>query len=172
MSNISSHARVIEQKLDDILLHLNRNSGGSKGANRGDEHPHISGAPPSATPTGVYSASTEVEEISSDVVTIIPGFQMTHDKADLVLKEYMSTMVYHFPFVPLPPAVCKTSFMLKETPLLLKTILSVCMPSSPDVNRSFETWFRQHIAHRVVVSMERNLELLQAILVFLAWWVI
>ncbi|KAJ5676169.1 hypothetical protein N7462_009066 [Penicillium macrosclerotiorum] len=59
--------------------------------------------------------------------------------------------------------------MLKETPLLLKTILWVCKSSLLYTNKSFEIWFRRHIAHRVVVLMDKNLELLQAILVFLAW---
>ena len=79
----------------------------------------------------------------------------------------MTTMVPEFPFVPL--STKNSSSMLKDKPLLLKTILWVCRPPPPEVSAVFESWFRQHVANEAVVLMHKELELVQAILVFLAW---
>lgn len=96
-----------------------------------------------------------------------PGSEISSSEADEVLQEYMASMLPEFPFVPLSST---SSFdMLKENPLLLRVILWVCRPPKPEVSSVFESWFRQHIANEVVVLMNKNLELVQAILVFLAW---
>lgn len=76
-------------------------------------------------------------------------------------------MLPHFPFVPLS---CYNAYDLyKEKPLLLKTILWVCRPPGQEASAAFHFWFRQHVAHQIVVLLTKSLELIQAILVFLAW---
>lgn len=88
-------------------------------------------------------------------------------EADQVLQEYMTVMLPQFPFVPLP---CHNAYdMFKDKPLLLKTILWVCRPPKPEAFAAFESWLRQHIAHQTVVLSNKSLELVQAILIFLAW---
>lgn len=79
----------------------------------------------------------------------------------------MTVMFPQFPFVPLP---CHNAYdMFKDKPLLLKTILWVCRPPRPVAYAGFENWLRQHIAHQTVVLANKGLELVQTILVFLAW---
>lgn len=103
----------------------------------------------------------------SGSVFIVPDFQLSFSEADQVLLEYMTIMLPQFPFVPLP---CHNAYdMYKDKPLLLKTILWVCRPPKPETSVAFESWFRQHIAHQTVVLMNKSLELVQAVLVFLAW---
>ncbi|KAL4865924.1 hypothetical protein BDV12DRAFT_199692 [Aspergillus spectabilis] len=92
---------------------------------------------------------------------------MPFSEADEILKEYTMIMLPQFPFVPLSSQNAHDLYQLK--PLLLQTIISVCRPAEQDAYAAFETWFRQHIAHQTVVLMKKNLELVQAILVFLAW---
>lgn len=104
---------------------------------------------------------------SHGLIFIVPGFEISFAEADQVLQEYMTTMVPEFPFVPLSSE--KSSDMFKDKPLLLKTILWVCRPPPPEASSAFENWFRQHIANQTVVLMNKDLELVQAILVFLAW---
>lgn len=79
----------------------------------------------------------------------------------------MTTMLPEFPFVPLSPT--NSSELIKEKPLLLNTIPWVCRPPTPEASAAFESWFRQHIASQTVVLMNKDLELVHAILVFLAW---
>jgi hypothetical protein len=88
--------------------------------------------------------------------------------ADAVLDLYRTRYSPYFPFVPLP--VTATAAELEKTsPLLLRTVLQVAAPQTAAVQASVERWFRQQIAHRVIVERERSLELLQALLVWIAW---
>ncbi|KAF4840334.1 Transcriptional regulator WAR1 [Colletotrichum siamense] len=103
----------------------------------------------------------------TEAVTIIPGYQVTFQEADAVLQLYTSDFVAQFPFVPLPTHNAYDLYRTK--PLLFKTVLWTCSPPSRDLNAAFEKWFRQHVAHRVVVLLEKSLELLQSLLVFFAW---
>ena len=107
---------------------------------------------------------------TSSTISVVPGFEVSFSEADQVLREYMTSMLPEFPFVPL--ASTSSFNMLKDSPLLLKVILWVCRPPKPEVSSVFESWFRQHIANEIVVLMNKNLELVQAILVFLAWYVL
>ncbi|KAH0838926.1 fungal transcriptional regulatory protein [Fonsecaea pedrosoi] len=103
----------------------------------------------------------------SGSVSIVSGFQFSFSEANQVLQEYMITMVPQFPFVPLPSHDAYEMF--KDKPFLLKTILWVCRPPGPDASAAFESWFRQNVAHQTVVLMNKSLDVVQAILVFLAW---
>ena len=107
----------------------------------------------------------EVDLLQRESILIHPGFQVS--EADNVLSDYMVNMTPEFPFVPLRSGT--SSWMLKKTPLLTKTILGVCRPPAPDVSAAFENWLRKTIAHETVVLGNKNIELVQSILVFLAW---
>ena len=110
----------------------------------------------------------EATSSPSRSILIVPGFQVSFLEASQVLEEYRSTMLAEFPFVPLPSHnVCR---MYQEKPFLVKTILWTCRPPAPEASAAFETWFREHIAHQTISLMNKNLELVQALLVFLAWY--
>ncbi|OQE18700.1 hypothetical protein PENSTE_c017G09783 [Penicillium steckii] len=170
----ATHARALERKLDEIMSLLKEERERTARSERPSERPTFpSGGPPPMTiqasdqdqPT---SASTDQEKnLLHGSIFIVPGFEVSLSEADQVLEEYMTTMVPEFPFVPFPSK--NSSQMLKDKPLLLKTILWVCRPPPPEVSATFESWFRQYIANETVVLMNKNLELVQAILVFLAW---
>lgn len=156
---------MLEKKLDDIMALLTRErectfpSKGDAPTTRQasyQDRPLAASSNQSAG-TGLYNAS----------IAIVPGFEVSFPEADQILQEYMTTMVPEFPFVPL--STKNSSSMLKDKPLLLKTILWVCRPPPPEVSAVFESWFRQHVANETVVLMHKDLELVQAILVFLAW---
>ncbi|KAM6523284.1 hypothetical protein FSOLCH5_003903 [Fusarium solani] len=80
----------------------------------------------------------------------------------------MTEMLPQFPFVPLPSIDAYDLY--KRKPLLLKTILWVCRPPGPEAYAAFEDWFRQHVAYQTVVLMNKSLEIVQALLVFFAWY--
>ncbi|RDW76526.1 fungal specific transcription factor domain-containing protein [Aspergillus mulundensis] len=161
----ATHAKVLERKLDDIMALLTREQEHTPHSDRPIGRTTF---PSDAAPTTIPSprqASYQDPETRS--ISIVPGFEVSFSEADQVLEEYMTTMLPEFPFVPLSST--NSSDMLKDQPLLLKTILWVCRPPPPEPSAAFERWFRQHIAHHTVVLMNKSLELVQAILVFLAW---
>lgn len=93
---------------------------------------------------------------------------MTFYEADRALNIYRSLYAPYFPFVTIP--VMATAYDLYEkTPFLFRTIVSVSAPQAPNTQSDFKEWFRRYIAEHVVVNNERRLEILQALLVHMAW---
>lgn len=176
---ICSHAKIIEKKLDDIAMLLDRYRERPAPAERSTEHSSLSKEGNSTTPATTQAPDQEFSSIPliqsvqasfpprSGSIPVVPGFEIPFVEADQVLQEYMTVMLPQFPFVPLP---CHNAYdMFKDKPLLLKTILWVCRPPKPEASAAFESRLRQHIAHQTVVLGNKSLELVQTILVFLAW---
>lgn len=159
------------------MLLLNRNHDLAASVNPTTGPPPLN--PESLTPVTQVShqgrASTQLpqplEMSRSDSIYIVPGFQLSFSEADTILEEYMAVMLPQFPFSPLPS---RSSYdMYKEKPFLLKTILWVCRPPALEAATSaFEDWFRHYIAQQIVVLTNKTLELVQALLVFLAWYIL
>jgi hypothetical protein len=182
----SRRVKMIEQKLDGIMSLLDENRhllqpSSNTSAPAEPEQSSRSNAASSSLPispamTDAHQANqptpqpyttVEAQQLREQAFEIIPGFKMSFGDADLILQEYMSTMLPQFPFVPLETeSVVELS---REQPVLLKTILFACRPPSQSIRAEFEQWFRQYIAHQVVVLGAKRLELLQAIIIFLAW---
>ena len=100
-------------------------------------------------------------------IDIVSGLQMSVEEANRALKEYKEDFISQFPFIPI--SHCHVYDMYKEQPVLLKTILLTCRHQSYRARAVGDKWFREFISHHVVLLNEKRLELLQAILVFIAW---
>lgn len=59
--------------------------------------------------------------------------------------------------------------LYEKAPFLFRTIVAVTMPQGPMMQAEFKMWFREYVAQHVVINNEARLEILQAILVHLAW---
>ncbi|CAI6094679.1 unnamed protein product [Clonostachys chloroleuca] len=183
----STRVKAIEQKLEgimsllgehkDLLQHVNKTSGPSV------SQPLTAAPRPPTTdwniprlendqvqvaqPTLPSSFTQQLNSRETHKFEIISGYEMSFDEADQVLQEYMIMMLPQFPFVPLETT---DVFQLsREKPLLLKTLLFVCRPSDSQSRLNFDEWFRQHVAQQIVVLNRKNIELIQAIMIFLAW---
>lgn len=112
-------------------------------------------------PTSLLAHPTEQSIALSDT------FRITYDEADRKLDYYKTERMSNFPFVLTP--VSRAQVMVQQSPMLLRAILYSCRePSWPNM-AAMEQSFRQSIASRVVVHDERSLDVLQAILIFVAW---
>ncbi|KAI1655964.1 hypothetical protein F4813DRAFT_365923 [Daldinia decipiens] len=118
---------------------------------------------------GIPSALSSVPKPPEEYIDFPAGFRVSVVEADQVLFEYRTTMQPSFPYVNLPPWSARE--MLQDRPLLLKAIIYVCRPQPWPVKCEIEKWFREYFALHVVVQEERSLELLQAILIYIAWQV-
>ena len=135
------------------------------GASTADSSPSI---PPDTLRPSYRGAARSQALAPADSVEIIPGFTMTFYEADRALNLYRSLYAPCFPFVTIPVMV--TAYELFEkSPFLFRTIVSVTTPQSPDMQADYKIWFRHYIAEHVVVNNERRLEVLQALLVHVAW---
>lgn len=128
---------------------------------------------PSAGLVAPASLSAAISHPSSpnnlaDTIEIVKNFRVTLYKADRALNMYRSLYVPYFPFVPIP-AMMGAHDLYTKTPFLFRTVVAVTTPQAPAVQEEWRTWFRSWIAEHVVVNNEKRLEILQAILIYLAW---
>lgn len=76
----------------------------------------------------------------------------------------------NFPFVALGPEIFAEQLYL-EKPLLFRVVMLVAavntVSKQKEIKRSISTYIAQHI----VVQEERSLDLLQGLLVFIAWYI-
>ncbi|ESU11670.1 hypothetical protein FGSG_12782 [Fusarium graminearum PH-1] len=119
-----------------------------------DMVPHGPDIPPNLTPS----------------VELFPGFRISHQQASERLALYTRDYVPHFPFVPLPGAITSQELYI-ESSLLFWTILAVVSPLEDKVQMEFKAWFRKYLAEHVIVRQEKSVDILQAILVYLGWYV-
>lgn len=110
---------------------------------------------------------TQVSETHDQYIDFVAGFRVSFAEADRILHEYRTDMLPNFPFVPI--SHCSARDMYNEQPLLLKTIISSCRPQPTTVENVIDQWYREYFAYNIVVLNESRLELLQAILIFVAW---
>lgn len=103
-------------------------------------------------------------------VEIFRGFRVTFLEADRALNLYRSIYSPHFPFVNIP-VMTSPYDLFEKAPFLFRTIVAVTTPQGPAMQTEFKLWFREYVAQHVVVNNEARLEILQAILVHLAWYV-
>lgn len=105
---------------------------------------------------------------AGEVVEIVKGFRVSFYEADRALNLFRSIYSPYFPFVVVP-VMTTSSDLYERSSFLFRTIVAVTVPQSPAVQADFKSWFKEYIAQHVVVNNERRLEILQAILIYLAW---
>jgi hypothetical protein len=86
-----------------------------------------------------------------------------------LLQRYR-TMQHHFPFVVIPEA-WDLQHMLISRPVLLLAIVSSSACHFCQIQQILIKELKDTLTRRVMIGGENSLELLQALLVHLAWWV-
>ncbi|KAM0211275.1 hypothetical protein ACHAQD_010333 [Fusarium lateritium] len=104
----------------------------------------------------------------SGTLELFPGFRITHQHAADCLNIYRRDYVPNFPFVPVPEHMTSHELFV-ESSLLFWTILAVVSPLEDKVQMEFKLWFRKYLAEHLVVRQEKSVDILQAILIYLAW---
>ncbi|KAK3688243.1 hypothetical protein B0T22DRAFT_148598 [Podospora appendiculata] len=176
----------LEEKLDGILSLLN--------ASHQLQHTPLSSESPSqpsplSSAPDVYTggsldtnaglSNTVVPMISTSVLDpdtstpfdhadVVPGLCVSFTEAERLLDLYRTDYSPHFPFVPIHPSTGALELFHKH-PFLFRTIIQIVAPQNAAVQRDVAQWFRAYIAEHVVVNLEKRLELLQAIVLFIAW---
>jgi hypothetical protein len=101
-------------------------------------------------------------------IDIIPGFRVSMADAEYFLRIYISSYSPLFPFVPVSKSISAYDLFVTK-PFLLRTIMGIVAPQTHTIQVQTETWFREYIAEHMVVKQEKTLEILQALLLFIAW---
>ncbi|KAK3951534.1 hypothetical protein QBC32DRAFT_160940 [Pseudoneurospora amorphoporcata] len=130
------------------------------------------------TPTSTIQSSSPGSEPTKSYIPptayidIIPqpyGYlRITMCEAERLLNLYQTDYHPRFPFVPIPRNTTAQDLFQRQ-PFLFQTMIQIVAPQSAALQRGFTGWFREYIATHIVVKQEKRLDLLQAILLFIAW---
>ncbi|EFQ99999.1 hypothetical protein MGYG_03007 [Nannizzia gypsea CBS 118893] len=103
--------------------------------------------------------------ISKDVVD--RGF-LTIEDAECFLSTFKVRMIEHFPFVVVPPDMMAEE-LRRDRPFLFLSIISAASYSNMPLQRKLGEEVKSAIASRMIVNGEVSFDLLQGLLVSLAW---
>ncbi len=197
-SKPSSKARVseLETKLNDLIARVDQSNAGVYGItgsapgtvepeeSRTAPAPALSDTRPSAGSSGPTSLSTpEIElgySLSQDLYAEYPRINLTQSLPDLLSSfsisiattdEYLlrfRNMSNYFPFVIIPSEADILSMSL-DRPFLC--LAALCAVTSADniLQKTLEQSFRIAILQKIMIDGERSLDLLNGLLVYLAW---
>ncbi len=82
--------------------------------------------------------------------------------------QYFKTRAFNFPFVIVPAKISLDS-LRHQRPFLLLAILSLAAEEGSKVQCRLELELRETLSRKVIINAEKSLDLLQGILVYLAW---
>jgi hypothetical protein len=88
--------------------------------------------------------------------------------SDILLTKYKRVHSTFFPFVIIAPEVDALTCR-RETPFTFLAIVTACIEDDHMLQRRLGKELRRLLCERVVMSCERNLDLLQGLLVMLGW---
>ncbi|KAF4345015.1 cercosporin resistance [Fusarium beomiforme] len=175
----STRVAQLEKKIDGIvsLLSANQRKGlspltpespqDSHSHPQCSTHTHTQETPFTTNHDRINQIPDDSIRFSTDV-ELFPGFRVSQIEASERLDVYRRDYVPHFPFVPVPTSMCASELYV-ESRLLFWTILAVVSPLGEKVQMEFKAWFRRYLAEHIVVRQEKTIDLLQAMLIYLAW---
>lgn len=177
-----SNLRGLSSRLDDVLDYLTR-PGESRPTSNTDSETScaISLQTPISTDTDLADPDEVIVDVRNHEQHETRGTSLFRgtwaDKLGLdwwllgrLLQRYR-TMQHHFPFVVIPET-WDIQHMLTSRPVLLLAVVSSSAYHYPQKQRSLIKDLKDTLTRRVMVGGENSLELLQAFLVHLAWWVV
>ena len=89
-------------------------------------------------------------------------------EAELLLLEFKANMTEQFPFVVVAPDSTSQSLQ-HEKPLLWKAIMVAASHEKSDRQLALGSKLMEDLTTRLLLRVERSLDLLQALLIFIAW---
>jgi hypothetical protein len=106
------------------------------------------------------------EEGSNDVID--SGLLGISD-ANSLFHYFQTTFISRFPFIILPPQTTADSLRL-ASPFLFLSIMAATTFHNPPIQRHLGSLIKRKICSQLIMRAERSLDLLQGLLVHLAWY--
>ncbi|KAI1467996.1 uncharacterized protein F4812DRAFT_428400 [Daldinia caldariorum] len=97
-----------------------------------------------------------------------PGFGLTWDQAEQAISDFRTKFTPFFPFVVLDPDVPAREILSKK-PLLFRAVMLVACRLPLAKQSEIRKSILAYVGHHVLVMEERDLGILQGLLVFIAW---
>ncbi|KAJ9260815.1 transcriptional regulator family: Fungal Specific TF [Paecilomyces variotii] len=150
----ASDVARLEQKLDNVAAILSASERARQNTNPGSQTPI-------ASPTaGQYGLSP---------TEIIRQFIPSDREAEMMLDHFRVNMMPHFPFVIIPAEVSLND-LRREKPFLFTTVMMVGCRHDASRQVAIASKIREIISYSVLVKGEQSLDMLQGLLIYLAWY--
>lgn len=94
---------------------------------------------------------------------------LTLGEAQVLLDKYRTRAIQHFPFIPISPETTAQNLRTAK-PFLFMCIMAAMKVDNCTIQRQIGEEVRMQAHQRVLLQSESSLELLQGILVYLAWY--
>ncbi|RAH46053.1 uncharacterized protein BO95DRAFT_431598 [Aspergillus brunneoviolaceus CBS 621.78] len=121
-----------------------------------------------SSPSTISNTSTHPSSIPEPLHKSITRGLLSITEGEELLSKFRTELMPLFPFVIVPEA----SFVElgKQSPFLLLCIITACLEHRPDLQQKLELEARAVISTRIVMNMERDMDLLRGLLVHIAWY--
>lgn len=127
----------------------------------------VSPANSCATPSASQSPSVETPVSNAEDGSTASPYLQTETEQEMCLKLFRTGMVPRCPFICIPPDVSAAS-LKHDRPLFFKAICAVTAPSQKEKDARVND-LKRLIAAQMVVENKSTMELLLALLTFIAW---
>ncbi|KAL6702475.1 hypothetical protein ACN47E_001630 [Coniothyrium glycines] len=180
-----SRVKQLEKRVESLIDLITVNNGGStatsKDHNHSTERSNDPEPPQLTPPTTGPSSNTSNDGIKPPSISVDP-FEMgsfppydpikagviSEERANRLVSEFKNSFTSNFPFVVLDDDAT-ASTLRHQQPFLLHAVLAVASYETPVIQCVLGDEFRRQIAQTVEHSC-RSLEILQGLLVYLAWY--
>ncbi len=160
--NIIYQRRIeaLESKIDELMRSRASSPANDSHLPEGTRERSLSSSSP-----GSSNGAVQAPRSSGDVIE--DGF-LTMERANHLVGIYKSTLTTHFPFVVVPPQTTADT-LRQEKPFLFLAILTSASFHDMPLQRILGNVVKQTINDRTMQGDTASFELLQGLLVFLAW---
>ena len=154
-----------EKKINDIYELLHRDRDTSSQSTSEHQHDIQRLVPCMANTSNINALPSTFPAKGLDIIE--SGFLSTTDTLDLL--QVYRTCSSVFPFVPLPTEIDLLS-LRKNRPVFLLAALTIAAYRTPKRQRIMDRSFREFICTKAILEGQTSLDLLQGLLVYLAWY--
>ncbi|EXJ75039.1 uncharacterized protein A1O5_01735 [Cladophialophora psammophila CBS 110553] len=123
-----------------------------------------------ASTTNVHSTKTCAPPTADEnrQFDVIDSGVLTMATANALLKKYQQVHSQFFPFVIVAPEI-DAATLRRDASVLFLAITTACLEEDHAVQRRLGVELKRMLCERILIRNERNIELLQALLVHLSW---
>jgi hypothetical protein len=114
-------------------------------------------------------SSVGINNAEREVGDIIDRGVVTQELAQVLLDRFRTKAAQQFPFVIIP-ADASVEAVRKNTPFLFLAVAATMMFDNPFLQHQLGEAVRQQAFQRVFLGTEKSLDLLQGVLIYLAWY--
>ena len=162
-STVDSSSNTVSQLFPGILKQPWTHSEGRNGGNPFQSQ--ISRAPSQRRITPIMTPIT----VETPDPTFPEIMEFTSDEANGLLDRFRDNMASFLPFLVVPSSVSAED-LNHDRPFLLKAILAIAS-RIPSQRLAIGKWLVAHLANRMAVNGERNMDLLLGVVAYTGWFV-